>query len=134
LSAPSEARLGIRQGCTNRLQDTVELGVIPVHSKTASVDNPRVELRGSQSILPTLLRLGILTALEFVNQVLRNAAEIGEVRTDPMLPAELESAGALGSEVRPLLPLLVSHSPPSRRPRSRGISSSELTIACLQAR
>jgi hypothetical protein len=40
--------------------------------------------------------------------VLRDAAEIGKVGTNPVLPAEFESATALGSEFRPQLPLLVS--------------------------
>ena len=50
----------------------------------------------------------MLTAVEFNNQVLRDAAEIGKVGTNPVLPSEFESATALGSEVRPQLPLLVS--------------------------
>ena len=40
--------------------------------------------------------------------MLRDAAEIGKVGANPVLPAGFESATALGSEVRPQLPLLVS--------------------------
>jgi len=50
----------------------------------------------------------MLTAVEFNNPVLRNAAEIGKVGTNPVLAAEFESATALGPEVRPQLPLLLS--------------------------
>jgi hypothetical protein len=50
----------------------------------------------------------MLTAGEFNNQVRRDTAEIGKVGTNPMLPAEFESTSALGSEVCPQLPLLVS--------------------------
>ena len=50
----------------------------------------------------------MLTAFELDNQVLRDAAEIGKVGTNPVLSPEFESATALGSEVRPQLPLLVS--------------------------
>ena len=57
--------------------------------------------------LALLLLLGMLTAVEFDNQALREAAEIGEVRTNPMLSAEFEFAEALGSEVFPQLPLLI---------------------------
>jgi hypothetical protein len=52
----------------------------------------------------------MLTAVEFNNQVLRDAAEIGKVGTNPtnpVLSAGFESATALGSEVRPQLPLFV---------------------------
>jgi hypothetical protein len=42
----------------------------------------------SQGILAVLLPLGMLAAVEFDNQVPRDAAQIGEVRTDPALPAE----------------------------------------------
>ena len=49
----------------------------------------------------------MLTAVEFDNQALRDAAEIGEVRTDPVLSAEFESPEALGPEVLPQLPLLI---------------------------
>jgi hypothetical protein len=49
----------------------------------------------------------MLTAVEFDNQVPRVAAEIGKVATNPVLPGEFESAQALGSELRPQLPLLV---------------------------
>jgi hypothetical protein len=49
----------------------------------------------------------MLTAVEFNNQVLRDAAEIGKVGTYPVLPAESESTTALGSEMHPQLPLLV---------------------------
>jgi hypothetical protein len=44
----------------------------------------------------------MLTAVEFNNQVLRDAAEIGKVGTNPVLSAGFESATALGSEVRPV--------------------------------
>ncbi len=37
----------------------------------------------------------MLTAVEFENQGLRDAAEIGEVRADPVLSAEFESSKAL---------------------------------------
>jgi len=50
----------------------------------------------------------MLTAVEFDNQVPRDAAAIGKVWTNPVLPAEFESATALGSGVRPQLALLVS--------------------------
>jgi hypothetical protein len=75
----------------------------PQHSITLLV-----EISRSQPILALLLRLGMLTAVEFDNQVLSDAAEIGKVGTNPVLPSEFESATALGSEVRPQLPLLVS--------------------------
>jgi len=47
----------------------------------------------------------MLTSVEFDNQVLRDAAEVGKVGTNPLLSAEFESAQALGSELRPPLPL-----------------------------
>ena len=50
----------------------------------------------------------MLTAVEFNNQVLRDAAEIGKVGTNPVLPAEFKPATALGSQVCPQLALLVS--------------------------
>jgi len=84
----------------------------PQHSITLLV-----EISRSQPILALLLRLSMLTAVEFDNQVLPDAAEIGKVGTNPVLPSEFESAAALGSEVRPQLPLLVSRfgtkTPPS---------------------
>jgi hypothetical protein len=49
----------------------------------------------------------MLTAVEFDNQALLDAAEIGEVQTDPVLSAEFESPEALGSEMLPQLPLLI---------------------------
>ncbi len=52
-------------------------------------------------------RLGMLIAVEFDNPVARDAAEICEVWTNVVLPAEFESRKALGSEVRPQLPLLI---------------------------
>ena len=50
----------------------------------------------------------MLTAVEFDYQVLRDAAEIGKVGTNPLQSAQFESAIALGSEVRPQLPLPAS--------------------------
>jgi len=50
----------------------------------------------------------MLTAVEVDNQVPRDAASVGKVGTNPVLPAEFESAQALGSELRPQLALLVS--------------------------
>jgi len=67
-----------------------------------------VEISRSQLILALFPRLGMLTAVEFDNQMPRDAAEVGKVGANPVLPAEFESAQALGSEVRPQLPLLVS--------------------------
>lgn len=55
-------------------------------------------------MLPLLL--GMLAAIEFDNQALRDTAEIGEVRTDPVLSAKFESSQALGLEVLPQLPFL----------------------------
>jgi hypothetical protein len=49
----------------------------------------------------------MLAAVEFDNQVPRDAADIGAVRTDPVRSAEFESPEALGSEVLPQLPLLI---------------------------
>ncbi len=67
-----------------------------------------MEIIRSQLIPALLPRLGMLTSVEFDNQVLRDAAEIDKVRTNPVLAAEFEPATALGSEVRPQLALLVS--------------------------
>jgi hypothetical protein len=50
----------------------------------------------------------MLTTVAFDNQVPRDAAEVGKVGTNPVLPTEFESAQALGSELRPQLPLLGS--------------------------
>jgi hypothetical protein len=49
----------------------------------------------------------MLAAVEFDNQVLADAAEIGEVRTDPVLSAKFKSSQALGLEVLPQLPFLI---------------------------
>ena len=68
----------------------------------------------------------MLTAVEFDNQVLRDAAEIGKVGTNPVLSAQFESATALGSEVRPQLPLFVSQLGTKTPASITQISSSEL--------
>jgi len=52
-------------------------------------------------IFALLLRRGMLAAVEFDDQPRRDAAEIGKVGTNAVLPAEFESATALGSEVAP---------------------------------
>jgi hypothetical protein len=75
------------------LQHTLQLGVyllipkpqyspslLPCDSITLLVETSR-----SQLISPLLLRRGMLTAVEFDNQVLRDAAEIGKVGTNPVL-------------------------------------------------
>jgi hypothetical protein len=43
----------------------------------------------------------MLAAVEFDNQMTRDAAVIGKVGANPVLPAESESATALSSEVPP---------------------------------
>jgi hypothetical protein len=101
------ARLGIRQGCINSLQHTFQLAVYlliptPQHSITLLA-----EISLSQPILALLLGLGMLTAVEFNNQVLRDAAENLRSRDQSGGAGEFESATALGSEVRSQLPLLV---------------------------
>ena len=65
------------------------------------------QISRSQSVLTLHLPLSMLTAVEFDNQSLRDAAEIGEVRTDAVLLAEFEFPEALGSEVLAQLPLLI---------------------------
>ena len=89
-------------------EHTFQLGVYLLIPKPQHSITLLVEISLSQPILALLLRLGVLTAVEFNNQVLRDAAEIGKVGTNPVVPAEFDSVTALGSEVRPQLPLLVS--------------------------
>jgi len=55
-----------------------------------------VEIGRSQLILALFLRRGMLTAVEFDNQMPLDAAEIRKVGTNPVLPAEFESAQVLG--------------------------------------
>jgi hypothetical protein len=93
------ARLGIRQGCINRLQNTFQLGVYLLIPKPQHAITLLVEISCSQPILALLPRRGMLTAVEFDNQVLRDAAEIGKLGTNLVLSAGFESAAALGSEV-----------------------------------
>ncbi|HXR36280.1 MAG TPA: hypothetical protein VN754_10050 [Candidatus Binataceae bacterium] len=90
------------------MKHTLQLGVHLLIPKPQHSITLLVEISRSQPILAFLLPRGMLTAVEFDNQVLRDAAEIGKVGTSPMLAAEFEPATALGSEVRPQLALLVS--------------------------
>jgi len=53
-----------------------------------------VEISRSPPIPALLLRRGMLAVVEFANQVLRGAAELGKVGTNPVLSAELESPHA----------------------------------------
>ena len=65
----------------------------------------------------------MLTAVEFDNQAPRDAAEIGEVRTDTVLPAEFESLKALGPQMQPQLALLI---------RGRGTKPSGAKLALIE--
>jgi hypothetical protein len=112
-SAPLRRAIRMRQCCVDRFQDIFHFGVYllipePHHSVTVCAQISR-----SQTILTLLLPLSMLTAVEFDNQSLRDAAEIGEVQTDAVLSAEFESAEALGSEVLPQPPLFI------RRPATK---------------
>ncbi len=66
------------------------------------------EISRSHGISPPFLLLGMLTTVEFDNQVLLDAAKVSEVSTKPVLPTKFESRKALGSEMFPELALLVS--------------------------
>jgi hypothetical protein len=101
------ARLGIRQGCIKSLQHTFQLVVYLLIPKPQHSITLLVEISLSQPILALLLRLGMLTAVEFNNQVLRDAAENLRSRDQSGGAGEFESATALGSEVRSQLPLFV---------------------------
>jgi len=73
----------MRQGC-------ILLIPKPQHSITLLL-----EISRSQPILALLIGRGMLAAVGFDNQVLCDAAKIGKVGTNPVLPAEFESATAL---------------------------------------
>jgi hypothetical protein len=81
----------MRQGCLNGLQHTFQLAVYPLIPKPQNSITVLVEISRSQPILALFLRVGMLTAVEFNNQVLRDAAEIGKVGTNPVLPTELKT-------------------------------------------
>ena len=66
----------------------------------------------------------MLIAVEFDNPVARDAAEICEVWTNVVLPAEFESRKALGSEVRPQLPLLI----PTLSPKAPALIAQRFVI------
>ena len=72
------ARLGIRQGRINGLQHTFQLAVYLLIPKPQHFITLLVEISRSQPILALLLWLGMLTAVEFNSQVLRDAAEVGK--------------------------------------------------------
>ncbi len=81
----------------NSLEHSFQLGVYLLIPKPQHSIALLVEISRSQPILALLLRFGVLTAVEFDNQVPRDAAEIGTVGTNRVLPAEFESPQALGS-------------------------------------
>jgi hypothetical protein len=54
-----------------------------------------------QTVFALLFLLGVLTAVEFDNKMPRDAAEIGEVGTNPVLSTEFEPNETFGSEAPP---------------------------------
>src|SRR5271166_6191381 len=78
----------IRQCRVDRFQDIFHFAVYLRIPKPQHLISLLVQISGSQGILTLLLPLPMVTTVEFDNQALREAAEIGEVRTNPVLSAE----------------------------------------------
>src|SRR5713101_3434361 len=101
------ARSYIRQRRVNSLQNVLHLGGYLLITEPQNSITLLVEISRSHRISLPFLLLGMLTAVEFDNQVLLDAAEVSEVSTNPVLPAKFESPEGLGSEMFPELALLV---------------------------
>jgi hypothetical protein len=102
----------MRQCRLNRFQHIFHLAVYLLIPQPHHLITLLAQISRSQGILALLLPLGMPAAVEFDNQVPRDATEIGEVRTDPVRSAEFESSEALGPEVLPQLPLLIGRFDP----------------------
>jgi len=93
----------VPQGFHDPLQDRVEL----VHDLVIPKAQHPIAL-STEKLCPSLIALssrGVLAPIEFDNQPALNATEVGNERTDGMLPAKLYSGESPIPESRPELAL-----------------------------